>query len=93
MHGPLALAAGASGDSTAYVFPLVIGIAVTLVVLELWALVDVLSWPRSTWEAAGLSRRRWVGRVLLLGLVGAWLYLRAPRRDLKAAYADLRWRR
>lgn len=61
--------------------------------LWLWSLMDVLSWPTSTWDAAGLSRPRWIVRVLLLGLIGSVLYVRSPRRELRAAYTAVRWGR
>lgn len=80
-----------SGDSAGLVIPAAIAVAAALVGWWLCVLVDVLSWPRSTWTAAGLSKPRWVTRVLLLGWLGAVLYIRSARRDLKAAYRSLRW--
>ena len=71
--------------------PLVLGVVVLVVVFWLCVLVDVLSWPRTTWDAAGLSKGRWVLRVALLGWLGAALYLASPRRELKAAYRRIRW--
>ena len=69
----------------------VIVLALTMAGFWLWALIDVLSWPSSTWASSGLSRWRWVLRVFLLGCIGAVWYLRSPRRHLKTAYAEIRW--
>ncbi|MFB9314196.1 hypothetical protein [Nocardioides plantarum] len=69
----------------------VIVVALTMTGFWLWALIDVLSWPSSTWGSSGLGRMRWVSRVLLLGCIGAVWYLRSTRRQLKTAYAEIRW--
>lgn len=87
----LAASLEAAGDSAGVVFPLFLGFVLVLASAWLWSLVDVLSWPGSTWENAGLSKARWVIRVAVLGILGTVLYLRGPRRALRAAYAALRW--
>jgi hypothetical protein len=90
MHPPAASLLVAADVSPELVFPLVIAIAVALAAFWLLLLIDALSWPRPTWSAAGHSRGRWVMRIFLLGTIGAALYLRGPRRDLRAAYKTLR---
>lgn len=73
------------------VFFAVVVVALTVAGFWLWALIDVLSWPSSTWNSSGLSRARWASRVILLGWIGAVWYVRSPRRHLKTAYTKIRW--
>ncbi len=68
----------------------VIVVALTMAGFWLWALIDLLTWPSSTWDSSGLSRARWVARVFLLGWIGAAWYVRSPRRHLKTTYAEIR---
>jgi len=80
---------GSSG-SAGIVFSLIMLAALIVAGFWLWSLIEVLSWPRSTWDAAGLSRARWVMRILFLGVVGAMFYMGSPRRALRASYASIR---
>jgi hypothetical protein len=73
------------------VFFAILVVVLTMAGFWLWALIDVLSWPSSTWDSSGLSRVRWVSRVFLLGWIGAVWYVRSPRCHLKTAYAEIRW--
>jgi hypothetical protein len=90
MRGSLTYVVEASGESTGFVVPTLIGLWVAL---WLWSLVDVLSWPRATWDVARLSKARWVLRIAILGAFGACFYVALARRRLKAAYASVRWGR
>lgn len=76
--------------SASWVIPVVIGLVALGWAGWLWMLVEVLSWPASTWTATGLQKSRWVLRVLILGWIGALLYLVRVRADLRAAYAATR---
>lgn len=92
VHEPVTAALlAASNGFAGFVFPLVLVVACGLGGFWLWSLVDALSWPGSTWDSAGLSRPRWLMRIALLGIVGTALYLREPRRELRAAYVLTRW--
>ncbi len=87
---PLAAVETSSADIALSAF---IVVAVALVGFWLWSLIDVLSWPPSTWDATELSKARWVLRILLVPFgIGAMLYVSSPRRLLRAAYHDIRWR-
>lgn len=91
MSHSVALTLEVSGATAGIVFPFILGVALIGVTFWLWSLIDILSWPRQTWDVAGLNRSRWVVRVTLLGAIGAVLYLRAARQQLKEAYTILRW--
>ncbi len=69
---------------------LVVALLVASVGWWLWVLIDALSWPSATWEVADLSKARWVMRILLLGDIGAVVYLRSARPALRAAYRTIR---
>ncbi|GAA3668279.1 hypothetical protein GCM10022237_30220 [Nocardioides ginsengisoli] len=71
--------------------PLIVGVLVALPAFWLWALIGALSWPASTWDAAGLSRARWVLRIAILGVIGAWWYVASARQELRTAYRAVRW--
>ena len=58
-------------SSAEIVIPLGIAVALGLCAFYLWFFIEALSWPRSTWEAAGVSRARWVARLFFLGAIGA----------------------
>lgn len=75
----------ASRSSAALVFSLVIVVLVAGESFWLWSIVSALSWPKAKWRAAGLSKGRWVMRILFLGWIGAALYARSARRSLRAA--------
>lgn len=79
-----------AGVSAGFVISLVIIVGLCQVAFWLWFLIDALSWPRSTWATTGLSRKRWVTRILFMGPVGAVLYVRSPRRELRRAYRAMR---
>ncbi|MDO9454504.1 hypothetical protein [Nocardioides sp.] len=68
----------------------VIVMALTMAGSWLWVLIDLLTWPSSTWDSSGLSRARWVSRVFLLGWIGAVWYMHSARRHLKTTYAEVR---
>lgn len=56
--------ADASRDSAGVVFTLIIGAWIVQTVFWLWSLIDVLSWPVTTWDRAELSKARWVMRIV-----------------------------
>lgn len=90
MREPVTSALEASGASAGVTFTVLGVVAISLAAFWCWSLIDAMSWPRSTWHAADLSRARWVVRILFLGLIGTFFYLRAPRRELRAAYRVIR---
>lgn len=92
MRHPATSTLEAADAAAGVVFPLIILVALGLAAFWLWFLIDALSWPRATWSAAGLSRARWVMRIVLLGVIGAVLYLSGPRRELRTAYVAVRRR-
>lgn len=86
----MAATTDASSGSAGVVIPLLVVVATCLALFWALVLIDALSWPRATWSEAGISRARWVMRVVVLGPLGALLYLRGPRRRLRAAYQLIR---
>jgi hypothetical protein len=60
-------------------------VAVPLLVLYVWALVDALRTKASVWDAAEQNQLVWVGVILFVAIVGAILYMAIARPQLQAA--------
>lgn len=86
----LVVAMESSGGSANYVFPVIIAAVVALLAFQLWALIDVLSWPSATWTVAGQRKARWLLRVWFLGVIGSVWYVRSARVPLRTAYLTIR---
>lgn len=56
----------------------------------LWAIVDAASTPRQVWEAAGQNQPLWIVLTILLGVLGACLYVLAARPMLRRAKVHVR---
>lgn len=54
-------------------------------VVWIWALVDALGRPDSTWEEIGHSKLVWIIVLIFLGFVGGLVYFLTARRQLAAA--------
>jgi hypothetical protein len=91
MTRSMSIAVLADIGSAAIVFSFFIAVWIIIAGLWLWALIEVLSWPRSTWDAAGVTRVRWVLRIWILGGIGAVWYFSSARGALKEAYDATRW--
>jgi hypothetical protein len=91
MTRTMSIAVPEASASATIVFSLAIVLWATIAGSWLWAVIETLSWPRSTWSSAGLSKTRWVLRIWILGGIGAVWYFVSARRTLKEAYAAIRW--
>lgn len=72
----------------ASLFAVLLGVvALPLLIFHVWALIDVLRTPESTWTAAEQNQLVWTIVVLFLSLLGPILYLAIARPRLVAARA------
>ena len=63
---------------------IVIVLGVLLLVLPWIAIRDVLRHPRERWSAVGASRWLWITVIVVLPVLGAALYIRRVRPQLRA---------
>jgi len=66
---------------------LLVGFIVGFFLLALWGIADAAKRPASVWVAAERSKRNWILVQILLGGIGAAVYLLTIRPDLRAVTA------